>query len=73
MKYPPTAEEVEARHKDSYREQVNRSEIRCHGVSHPLDKYTVLRDKHYTLGIKRPLPTQLGATYKNYRCLRSYP
>lgn len=69
MKYPPTAEEVEARHKDSYREQVNRSEIRCHGITHPLDKYTVLRDKHYTLGIN--LPTNPYARFDGQKFILS--
>ena len=51
MKYPPSAEEVEARHKDSYRSQINRIEVRCLGISHMLDKYTVLREPHRTPGL----------------------
>lgn len=54
MKYPPTPEEIEARQKDSYRTQINSTEVRCHGISHMLDKYTVLREPHKTLGINLP-------------------
>lgn len=47
----PTEEEIEERRNDDYRRQINRSDIRCHGVSYILDPKTVLRDPHRTSGL----------------------
>lgn len=51
MKYPPTPEEIEARQKDPYRTQINRTEVRCPGISHALDPKTLVREPHRTPGI----------------------